>query len=204
MDKNRDFASFLKTMLTIAEHVYRQEADKATAVIYFDELRAFPLPIIEKALHAHVQDAERGQWFPTVTDIIAHAQRLEREASEGARQVARDRWLPPPDDVDTNPDNWLPADPVEASLAVWRSVIASLGYRMRGEDAPEFLNHELAAKQLHDVGAFEHGLPVGWRRMFRHNPGSTPLSDWAGRYAQGFREAYCRHYGVMLQDSQWR
>lgn len=57
------------TILTGVADYYGKELAVATLGLYWDGLRQYDLDAVEKAMRAHVQNPDTGQWMPKIADI---------------------------------------------------------------------------------------------------------------------------------------
>lgn len=59
---------FYTTLTGIADY-YGKELSTGTLKLYFEGLRQYDLDAVEKALWAHTQNPDTGQWMPKIADV---------------------------------------------------------------------------------------------------------------------------------------
>lgn len=64
-----DVAAFSETLMGIGE-LYGREVSPSLAGIYFESLKQFDLEAVRRAITAHVNNPDNGQFFPKPADIV--------------------------------------------------------------------------------------------------------------------------------------
>lgn len=81
--QHEDKLAFATEMTGVSE-IYGKDLSRALMQIYFDTLSEFDIGTVRAAIHAHVKDPERGQFFPKPADLIDKINGTTHEAALSA------------------------------------------------------------------------------------------------------------------------
>jgi len=76
----KDQERLLKAISAMAEYYGKQLSDGILA-LYLNGLASYPVAEIERALQAHVQNPDTGQWMPKIADIVKMLEGTSQSAS---------------------------------------------------------------------------------------------------------------------------
>lgn len=71
LDEKRRFA----TLMTGLSDYYRIEISKAVMALYWEGLKRFDFEAVERAMWAHTQNTDNGQFMPKIADVVRILQR---------------------------------------------------------------------------------------------------------------------------------
>ncbi|MCG5072254.1 hypothetical protein [Paraburkholderia tagetis] len=83
-----DFDPFVE-LLDAAYSLHGKTLPAMAKALFFRALVAHPLPVVRKAIDAHVKDSQRGQYAPKPADLIAQ---IEGAASNDMRPGPEEAW----------------------------------------------------------------------------------------------------------------
>lgn len=159
--RESDFAPFCALLDDVAALLMRpgQALTATQRAMYFRALHQHPLDAVRAALDAHVQDPQRGRFFPTPADVIAQ---LQGAAADDGRPGSDEAWagaLAAADEdativwTDEMAQAWFTAQPVYA-------IGDKIGARMAFREAYDRLVDE----------ARKARRPVHWQASLGHDP----------------------------------
>ncbi len=141
---------FIAVMTTTAD-VYGKEIKNERIAIYWSALKHRDMADVKSALNRHIQDAERGRFFPLPADIAAQ---LPQEAS--AWLTADEAWAACPKDEGVSA---AMCDEIAASLGIAKDLI-DMGDMIAARRA--FIDHY---NRLTDEAKRESRKPKWWASL---------------------------------------